>query len=270
MRYDKGTFVVVPNLNILSGQAPELQVLFFWICAHADENGQCFPTRKKLGKLGGIKSERTIDKYIEALVDIGIITKENRRKAGTKENTSNMYQINIVGHEIAPPPAPNDTTPGAPNGGETISNINYTHLTIVSEPTEDTKEVVQTAILPSNFGKTYINRLFAVYRRLFKDKFGFEPTINMGLFGKTMKALVETKNELQIASLLVVFFNWRGMSSTDDFAHKKLVDATFNISWFNGSINAYEAYLRNVLSINPDSEQELRQFIKDNLSRLST
>jgi hypothetical protein len=128
MKYDKGTFVVVPNLQWLENKPPELQVLFFWICSFANENGQCFPSRRSLAKKSGM-SIRTIDKYLLELVELGLIDKTVRNKKGTKENTSNLYQIMLPD---ALPSATDNTTPSASLIPITIPSINYTHLTNIS------------------------------------------------------------------------------------------------------------------------------------------
>ncbi|MFK5173531.1 hypothetical protein ACI3QN_13540, partial [Propionibacterium freudenreichii] len=67
------------------------------------------------------------------------------------------------------------------------------------------------------------------------------------MFGKMLKPLMENYTELQIASMLLVFFNWHGMTGSDDFEYQKVLRATFNFGWFVKSTNNYEVYLRNVV-----------------------
>jgi hypothetical protein len=119
--------------------------------------------------------------------------------------------------------------------------------------------------LPDSLGKTYIQRLMSIYTRLFKKKYDFAPKIDFGRFGKGMKTLIETHTEIQIASMLTVFFNWHGMTGTEDFAYKKLLEATFNPQWFFSTTNQYEAHIRNVSGFNFDDEVEMMNFIRNNL-----
>lgn len=130
MKYKKGTFVVVPNMDIIQGKPPELQTLFLWICSYANEDGQCFPSRSALAKRCGI-SVRTVDKYILQLIEIGILEKTTRIKKGTTQNTSNLYQILSLD---TPPRATNSTTPRATLVTVTIPNINNTNLTQIQSP----------------------------------------------------------------------------------------------------------------------------------------
>jgi len=121
--------------------------------------------------------------------------------------------------------------------------------------------------LPEKLGRTYITRLLTVYKRLFVDKFGFEPTINVSLFGKTCKELCEAHSEVQLAAMMIIFFNWNGMNGGDARAQQRLVEATFPITWFKNGINTYEAYARNVFNLDLDKPEELLQFLRENLPK---
>lgn len=92
MKYKKGTFVVVPNMNYLSGKPTGYQALFMWLCKYADENGICYPSKKKLAENLGCDI-RTISRYINQMVKDETITKTKRRKEGDVTNKSNLYQI---------------------------------------------------------------------------------------------------------------------------------------------------------------------------------
>ena len=267
MKYEKGTFVVVPNKEYLKGKPSELQTIYLWLVDMADENGGCFPTKKTIAKFTGC-GHNTVDKYLAILEKDGLIEITPRYKSGKKENTSNYYQLLLVVPPNQAVGIPQIGTTGIPQiGSQTIPSINNTHITVDNTQAKEDKKGGELNV---RLGKNYILRLFKVYSILFEDKFGFKPKINMGLFGKTIKSLVSDKTEIQIATLLVVFFNWRGMSGSDEYAHQRLVDATFNISWFKSSINSYEAYARNVICIDLDNEINVREFLKDNLSKLST
>lgn len=130
MKYIKNTFVVIPNKEFLRGKPSQLQAVYFWLCDHADENGICYPGRTLLAQESGTDI-KSVDKYIKELVSSGILLKTSRKKDGTKQNLSNLYQIMIL-DEVAPktvPPSPeNGARGGSENGAVTIP--------ILTQPTE--------------------------------------------------------------------------------------------------------------------------------------
>jgi len=93
MKYEKGTFVTVPNKQHLKGLPAITQALFFWICNYSDENGQCFPSRETLATDMGV-TKKTVDNHLKKLIEDGFITVENRVFEG--EKLTNLYQIMIV------------------------------------------------------------------------------------------------------------------------------------------------------------------------------
>ena len=95
MKYKKGTFTLVPNINYLKGKSPFLQTLFVWICQHTDENGICYPSRERLAQECGCEI-RSVDRHMKVLEEDGVIVKTKRKKAKTKENASNVYQVILV------------------------------------------------------------------------------------------------------------------------------------------------------------------------------
>jgi hypothetical protein len=134
MKYEKGSFVVIPNKQHLRGCPAEMQSIYFWICEHADNDGQCFPTRKTLARESGVNI-KTLSKYIKLLVDRGFLSVVNRVNNFTKEKTSNLYQILLVDTKGGVGPktdlgrVKNGPTPRVKNGPRTISSINSKHLT---------------------------------------------------------------------------------------------------------------------------------------------
>ena len=131
MKYRKGTFVVVPNKEQLKGKPSELQSVFFWICQHADDEGECFPSRKLLATESGTGLRR-IDKYLTQLIELGLITKKIRPRIGTKSKLSNLYQIQIIDEVVAKEPEPSSQSGvlgSSQKEAVTVSSINSTHLT---------------------------------------------------------------------------------------------------------------------------------------------
>ena len=267
MKYQKGTFVVVPNKEHLRGRPSELQTIFMWLCVHADEDGICYPSRKTIAEEAGC-GIRSVDKYILQLEQMGVIEKTFRQKPNSKEKSSNLYQINIVDEcnsapgsaPVAPPSVEKSTTPSVKKDTVTVSNTNSNQLTISNPNT----------ILPDTRGKTSIMRVTSIYRDLFRDKYGFGPTIDYGRVGKLIKQHLENKTEMQLALLLIIFFGWRGMDGSSDVEAQKLVGATYPFAWFFSSLNQYEAYAKNVSKIDMDNAEEVRNIVARTMLKLKT
>lgn len=123
-------------------------------------------------------------------------------------------------------------------------------------------------MLPQSRGKTYIQRIISVYSDLFKDKYGFYPTINFGRTGKLIQSLIDNKTELQIAALLIVYFDWSGIDGGDEFEREKLLKACYPFGWFYSSINQYEVWIRNVYKLEFDNEEVVKEFVAQNMLAL--
>lgn len=131
MRYEKGSFVVIPNKQHLKGRQAGLQSIYFWLCEHANDDGISFPSRKTLANESGV-SLRVIDKYLMILEEEKFLKKIVRKNG--KENLTNLYQIliknsNKVVAESDPPSSKSATTPSSKSATVTISNSNSNYLT---------------------------------------------------------------------------------------------------------------------------------------------
>lgn len=180
-KYKKGTFTVVPNLDMLSGQCTEVQAIFLWLCHYANDSGTCYPSRKKLAKNCNM-TPKTLDKYINILINTGLIEKTYRKDPITGANTSNLYQIVLkntldsVSIDTYPSEA-TVTTPTPLDYTQTISNINYNQLTInkstessvtsVPEESEFSLVSILERLANSNDKKNKIIALY-FYRKNFK------------------------------------------------------------------------------------------------------
>lgn len=123
-------------------------------------------------------------------------------------------------------------------------------------------------MLPESRGKTYIIRIISIYTDLFRHKYGFHPQLPIARFGKAIKVLHSTHTELQIAALLIIFFEWAGMDGRDDWEKESLIKVTHNMGWFFNSVNKYEAYLRNVFGLNLDNEEGVREFVANGMNSI--
>ncbi len=95
MKYEKGSFVLVPNKQALKKLTLGARAVFVEICDFADDNGRCFPSRSKIAE-NIIMSTDSVDRFIAELLEAGFIEKSGRvRPDGSR--TSNEYQILLVG-----------------------------------------------------------------------------------------------------------------------------------------------------------------------------
>lgn len=96
MRYEKGTFVTLPNIHVLRGLKTHVQTVYIWIAVHANENGMCFPSRKRLAEESGI-SLPTLDAAIQVLCTKGLLKKVRRVNPENPQHyMSNIYQMMII------------------------------------------------------------------------------------------------------------------------------------------------------------------------------
>lgn len=263
MKYKPGTFSTIPNKEIMRGKPTELQVLHFWLCERADAEGICFPSRPKIAQDCGIKSLRTVDKYIKELVDMGILVKTKRKDDDGVTNKSNLYQIMLqelqeVEHEIVDPGATDALDPRAPNGTITIPIDNYTHLTqdtdVPSLPIQ--KEIDTLNRLPPKYGSSTLLRLVKVYNALWRKTYSSAPGLtNIGRFGKAVNKILAEHTEMQVAVLIHTYYHWYGGSGNDQKEHNYLVDAGFPIEMILNKVGIMVAYLTNNIGLeytNPD------------------
>lgn len=242
MKYKKGTFVVVPNKDHLKGKPSEMQTIYFWLCDHADENGECFPSRSRIAKEAGC-GIKTVDKYLKQLVDDEFLSIEQRKKSGTKENMSNLYTLCLKDTYPQKEPNPSvllDPTPSVEKGAVTIPSINSTQLTT----------------LPIERGKTPTGRLMSIYQTMFYHHYGFYDKSDFKRNCVILSGLLKSYSELQVARMLTIFFNWHGMTGSDDREFNFLSGATFALGLFKAGTSKYEAYIRNVLKEPFDDDKQ--------------
>lgn len=110
-------------------------------------------------------------------------------------------------------------------------------------------EVSNKVTLSLERGKDPVKRLISLYGSLFSKEYGFTHKHNYGVLTKVFKELLGYYSEIQLATLLVIYFQWNGMTGNEQREREYLVKNTFPPLMFKSSINKYEAYVRNVLSI---------------------
>lgn len=95
MKFQKGTFVLLPNKNQLRGLSPLIQTLYVWLVNYASEDGVCFPSIEKLSTDCGM-SKNSVLRSIEVLENARFLTRTRRGNVGM----SNRYQLNILPEKV--------------------------------------------------------------------------------------------------------------------------------------------------------------------------
>lgn len=128
--------------------------------------------------------------------------------------------------------------------------------------------------LPLSRGKSEVPRLISIYGTLFKDKYGFNIRGNSyPVLGKVFKDLLKDYTEIQIAWLLCIFFDWRGVDGNNDREVQWLTDNAHSIILFKSGMNKniYELYVRNFLGQDDvfDDDEKLLVVVGDYISKLN-
>ena len=263
MKYKKGTFVIVPNLDELKGKPSEMQAIYLWICSHSDKDGICFPTKTTIEKEAGC-SHNTVSKYLKQLVDDGFLDiKERTTKNG--RNTSNEYQLLILGDTHTKNGIDHPTNIGS----QTISISNHTHLT--KDKQQVAYKIIGDKTLPIERGDTPLKRVISIYNTLFFNEYGISDNQAYGKKAGIFTSLLKEYTELQLAYLLIVFFTWNGMSGQDKREREFLVNNTHSVGLFKAGLNKYLAWTKNVSGYDKefDSSDELLHIIGKYIISLS-
>jgi hypothetical protein len=166
MKYKKGSFITVPNREQLEGIPATAQCLFMWLCYHANQDGKCFPSRKRLAELCCVSIDM-IDKMVKILEEKTLLLKTKRKKKGKNENHTNIYEILIGG--VA------DTNGYlADHNGEGLADHNGSELNPLSL-TQSTEEALTQKTgkfiqdFKKIFGETTIKKEFIPELKAFAD-----------------------------------------------------------------------------------------------------
>lgn len=105
--------------------------------------------------------------------------------------------------------------------------------------------------------------ILTFYKGVFNRYFGFNPIVVYGRDGATIKRLLEVLSPIQLKLFIVIHFNWRGMDNNDQQVFKRLRDNAFPLTWILTNLNAYQAYIVNVLGIDLYNEVEVEEYYTD-------
>jgi len=93
MQYRKGTFITVPNKQVLYGLDPQSQVLFMWLNSFSNEDGECYPSIERLSEACGM-SQDTVIRRMAVLEEKGFIKKEPQFVENRQ--TTNLYTVQLI------------------------------------------------------------------------------------------------------------------------------------------------------------------------------
>jgi hypothetical protein len=149
-----------------------------------------------------------------------------------------------------------------PQGGRCVQATNHNtrdHNTNIIEDIDDTP--VKTITLPLHRGKTPTDRLISLYCTLFSKTYNVSAKINFGMFRKALNELLKSYSEVQVAYLLIVYFNWHGMTETDVKEYNYLTSVAFPIFMFKSNISKYEIFSRNIQKVDFDDSDKLLKLV---------
>lgn len=111
VKFEKWTFVTVPNIKHLKWMDSLWQILYLWINHHTNQYWNCFPSITLLSKESWM-SKTSVRKYLKVLEDGWFITIKPRYKNNVQ--ISNLYQVMIIESDPSPddvPPTADDVPP---------------------------------------------------------------------------------------------------------------------------------------------------------------
>lgn len=160
--------------------------------------------------------------------------------------------------------APNPQVDTTTNGFQETNALSNKSINALSNKNEIT--------LPLTRGNTPLKRVDSIYGSLFQSKYGFYPTTaTIGSRLKTIKELLKSFTELQLALLFIVFFNWKGMNDSNEKEQAYLQSKTHALPIFKFNNSQYEAYVRNVAGYSKEfdeSGEELLNIVGENITKL--
>ena len=111
--------------------------------------------------------------------------------------------------------------------------------------------------LPTSRGKTRAMRLLSIYSSLFKEKFGVEARLNIGMSSKIFNDLCNSYSEVQVALLLIGYFNWKGMNGNDMKEADYFSGQAYPLGLFKSGVSKYEVYMRNIERVEFDNDDKV-------------
>lgn len=207
-----------------------------------------------------ISSRAGASKLLNRLEELGYIERKTENKKIFVRPTSKMDDLYFVNPSKQVVNQSEEVVNSSKQSCKPQLTDHNTNTIILDNNTKPVITLSQTQ------GKTPINRLQSLYGKLFHQLYGFLPK-NYAQTGTVFKSLLDSYSEIQVACLLIVFFNWHGMDDKDDGAYKWLTDNAHSPFIFKTNVAKYEAYARNVAGWGNDfnNDEILYKVVKNKL-----
>lgn len=221
------------------------KLIYAEIGSLSNKEGYCYASNKYFSDHFG-NTERTVSRAINKLSNKGyiftLIEGHNRRIY------LNTHSIDLSNLKTKMSTAIDKNVYGGRQKclhNNISNNINNIEDNKSSPPVKNTDHC-----LPRKYGGTSISRMVEVYNLMWKRHFGF-PSFEtaMGKNAKIMSNLLKRFNEYEVASMILIHFEWKGVGGENEYIHKRMAESGFPISWLPSNINAYQVFIKNVLGI---------------------
>jgi len=248
------------------------KVLYAEITALSNKDGYCYATNAFFSKHYDVSS-RTVTRAIANLVEKGFLFSllENSgthsvRKIYLRENAEKLIP-QVVAHKDGVDKSvlllgggvdKNVHTPLDKNVQHNNTSINTINNTNIPASQAEPEEVKDRHLLPSWLGKNSHARIGRLYELLWESKFGVPHKFHItGKTGSMLKNLLAESTESMVALMLVVHFEWRGMSGNDERALKNLHDNGYPFSWLPSKVSLYKAYILKTMGLDDETKQAI-------------
>lgn len=239
---------------------------FFYYTAKWQETNIVKATQNYVKKGLGWGIDR-LSKSENKLIELGLIEKIQRKNklgkiTGWYVKVNYVFKKNTVDliHNTQNPQVDEATTGKQETNALSTNSLNALSTnkeildkSVVEECLEQPTSIVLT-LDPELRGSTPAQRLLTIYNDCYKYVYGvpYKPNYQKDL--SVLKRLTQRFTECQLARMLVIHFNWYGMSGNNERDNIFLKEALFSIGLFSSNLNKYEVYIRNVLGENFDDD----------------
>lgn len=240
------------------------KILYAEITALSNKDGHCFATNSYFSKHYKV-SERTVRRAITNLTDIGFLFTlyeshgdRTHRKIYLRERAVEEIPMAVIEQSKKPEMRTNLATSKKALDKNVPHNNTIGYRTIGDSINTNTTPPPSEAcsVCPAWMGKTPHSRLGKLYELLWEHTFGVPHKLNItGTTGAILKRLLAEYPETMVALFLVVHFEWRGMSGSDNRLHQNLKDNGFPLAWLSIRAETYKSYIIGQMKLDTDEKQ---------------
>jgi len=240
------------------------KMVYAGISALLNSNGNCYATNSWFSETFG-NSEKTIERAIKKLRSAGYITTLTENIGGISLRKMWVSDPSVVLTEDNESRSTNDCSTNykllskASEAGlwSTTRNHRKNDNSLYTIGKENATTIYT---LPIWLGKSTYHRLVSLYELMWEYTFKVRPQrISVrSQSSAIIKRLYKSYGESTSALIIILHFEWHGMSGINDRTHKDLFNNGFPVSWIPNSASLYESFIKNVLLISNDAEAEVK------------